>query len=77
MSISPQEFQEFSEYGLARLASGESALSLDDLVLEWDARQNRGSIAAAIEEGIRDAREGRIRPANAAIAELRAKHGLS
>lgn len=76
MSLSLQEFAAFSEFAVARLADQSTQTSLDDLVVEWESQRNRQEINAAIREGLADAQEGRVRSAEAVLAELREKHGL-
>lgn len=75
MSISAHEFQEFSNFGLGRLASSSEPMSLDDLVLEWESLRHRTEINASIQQGLDDVKAGRHRPASEVLAELRSKLG--
>ncbi|QEG35914.1 hypothetical protein [Bythopirellula goksoeyrii] len=77
MTITTEEFDNFTDFGRTLLNSGKSPMSLDDLVIEWESYQNRDQINEAIREGIADADAGRHRPAEEAMKDLRQKHGLS
>ena len=77
MSITTNEFENFADFGRARLEVEVNDLTLDDLVLEWQSYQDRGEINAAIREGLDDAEAGRHRPADEIMADLRRKHNIS
>ena len=77
MPITTSEFESFADFGRAKLEVGPADLTLDDLVVEWESRQNRDDVNAAIREGLDDAKAGRHRPADEVMADLQKKHNIS
>jgi hypothetical protein len=75
-SLTTEEFESFADFSRAKLATGTSNLTLDDLVIEWESLKDRGDINAAIQEGLDDAASGRHRPAHQAMADIRKKYSL-
>jgi hypothetical protein len=76
MSITTSEFESFADFGRAKLEVSGDDLTLDDLVVEWESRQNRDAVNAAIREGLDDALAGRHRPAEEVMADLQEKHNI-
>jgi len=77
MSITTNEFEHFANFGRSRLAVEVHGLTLDELVVEWESRQNRSEINVAIREGLDDAKAGRHRLADEVMADLQKKHNIS
>ena len=76
MPITTSEFESFADFGRTRVEVGGHDLTLDDLVVEWESRQNRDAVNAAIREGLDDAKAGRHRPADEVMADLQKKHNI-
>lgn len=75
MAISTDEFDNFADFGRARLSEGQQ-LTLEDLVMEWDSHRNRGNVNEAIREGLEDITQGRYRSGPEFMTELRSKYNL-
>jgi len=72
-----QEVEAFRSFALERLNNSSTALTLDDLLMEWESIRNREDINTVIREGIKDVNAGRYRPAKDVMSELAAKYGLT
>ena len=63
-----------------KLQSSGEPLTLDDALGLWDyetqTEEERQETLQAIRQGLRDADEGRTRPAEEVVSELRRKHNL-
>jgi len=77
MSITRAELDDFHQFAVGRLASGDSPDSLDDLLVQWESVRNRAQINAAIREGLADIDAGRYRSAEDSLEELAQKYGFS
>jgi len=76
MAVTRQELDSFHRFAAERLDNGDSELTIDDLVIEWDSSRNRDEINAAISEGLADVEAGRHRPAEEVTEELRQKYDI-
>ena len=74
MSTSQEQLDDFHRFASARLKSGGTELTIDDLLIEWDSTRNRDEINQAIREGLADIEAGRTRPAAEVTEELRRKY---
>lgn len=82
MPTSADELQSFQQYAAARIQNSGAKLELDDLLEEWK-HQNSNPVqlhqdALAVEASLRDLDRGETgTPADAVVADLRAKYKLT
>lgn len=76
MSNTQDQLNAFHQFATARLASGDSSPSFDELLVEWDSVRNQDEINAAIQEGLDDIEAGRTRPVDEVVDEFRQGLGL-
>ena len=65
-----QDLDEFNKFVQAH-PNAEDNLSLEDYICLWRAASERDETIAAIREGLDDLEAGRVRPADAVMADLR------
>ncbi len=65
-----QDLDEFNKF-VQSYPNAEDDLSLEDYVCLWRAANERDETIAAIREGLDDLEAGRVRPADAVMADLR------
>jgi hypothetical protein len=79
MSISIDQLNDFHQFALARVGTG-NVESLDELFdlwrLEHPTDEERTDVHEAIRTGLADLEAARFRSADVVTGELRAKHGL-
>jgi len=79
MSLTQSEFERFQTFATQKLANG-GADSLQELVDLWQAQDPDDSelreSLAALDEGLSDARAGRVRPAREVFEDLAARYEL-
>lgn len=76
MPVTQHQIDDFHQFATNRLKSGETKLTIDDLIIEWDSSRNRDEINDAIREGLADIEAGRTRPAAEVTEELRRKYNI-
>lgn len=76
MPTSISELNEFHQFSLAKLNSGNTS-TLRELVTQWEAIREREEVNGAIREGLKAIDEGRVRPYEESMAEFRAKRNLA
>ena len=76
MTVTQTELDAFHQFASARIRNQSVEIGFDELVMEWLSVRDRDEINSAIEEGLADIKEGRVRPADNAMEELRQKHGF-
>ena len=77
MSSVREDLDSFHQFAAQQLASGESAVSLDELFLLWHDARERDQINLAIRQGLADVQAGRFQPADQAMEVIRTDHGFS
>ena len=77
MSSTREDLESFHQFAAARLTSGASASSLDDLFMEWRDLHAREEINRAIRQGLADADAGRSTPADEAMETIRQQFGFA
>jgi predicted transcriptional regulator len=77
MPVTQDQIDDFHQFATARLKSGGTELTIDDLLIEWDSTRNRDEINEAIREGLADIEAGRTRPAAEVTEELRRKYNIT
>jgi predicted transcriptional regulator len=70
------ELDSFHRFATERLASGELAVTLDQLFMEWQDSQLREEISEAIRRGLNDVDMGRHRPVDEAMEAIRQRLGI-
>jgi hypothetical protein len=76
MSTTRAELESFHRFALGRLDSGASE-SLDELLVQWQDRNSRDEVNAAIRRGVADIGPGRYQPANVAMESIRQEFGFA
>lgn len=77
MAVTQSELDDFHQFASKRIEMAQTAITFDDLVVEWESLRDRDDINSAICEGLADVETGRHRPASEVMANIRQKYGLS
>jgi hypothetical protein len=75
MSVTHDQLNDFHQFALAKVASGE-AQSIASLADEWRLRRERDEVNQALREATNDLRAGRFRDADEVLRDLEQKHHL-
>jgi predicted transcriptional regulator len=75
MSVTPDQLNDFHQFALGRLTSGEAA-SIPALAHQWQVARERDEVNAALAEAMEDIQAGRYRPAEDVSRDLRKKFNL-
>lgn len=76
MATTRDEIDNFHRFAMTRLAAGQSAVELDELVMEWYDVRERGEVNAVIQRGLADIEAGQGRPARDVSEALRQKYNI-
>ena len=80
MSITQDQLDNFHQFATEKLGNGGADLSWPELFDLWrienPTADQQAEIYAALDESLNDIRNGRHRPADKVVAELRIKHNL-
>jgi hypothetical protein len=71
MGVTQAEIDGFEAFVRQRLQTGDSALGLEDCLRLWRKEQEHAETLVAIREGLDDLAQGRVRPADEVLRELR------
>ena len=78
MAVTAEQLDEFQQFAQEKIRNGGSDLSLDELVELWMSknmpREELEESLHAMEEGIADAKAGRVRPAADVARDLSARY---
>lgn len=77
MTTLTQELHEFASFVEQQVQSGVSHAKLEDVLRVWRAQRERSNAIDAINEGLDDVVEGRLRPADVVLAETRDRLGMT
>lgn len=75
MTTAREELDEFYRYASMRIASGESAIDLDDLLQSWHDERDRQQTHGVIVQGLADIERGLGVPAREFSETLRVRYG--
>jgi hypothetical protein len=73
MSVNQSQLDSFHQFAVQVLAQRGEDVSLEDLLVEWRAKQDREETIASVRRGVNDADAGRIRDAAEVDAAIRAE----
>ena len=75
MATLTQELHEFASFVEQQVQSGISHAKLEDVLRLWRAQRERSNAIEAINEGLDDVREGRVRAADVVLSQIRDRLG--
>jgi len=77
MSSVREDLNSFQQFADEQLAAGISAVSLDELFMQWHDQRERDEINKAIRHGLADVNDGRYEPADQAMETIREEFGFA
>lgn len=75
MSVTPDQLNDFHQFALANLGSGD-AQSIPALAHQWQVAREREEVNEALREATEDLKAGRFRSADEVNRDLERKHHL-
>jgi predicted transcriptional regulator len=74
--MNQSDLDDFHHFASQELAHPSRALSLEDLVRQWNAQREQAETIASVRRGVADAEAGRVRDAGDVDAAIRAELGF-
>jgi hypothetical protein len=76
MSSVREDLDSFQQFAAEQLATGESAVSLEELFMQWHDLRDGDEIKQTIRRGLADVQAGRYEPADQAMQTIREEFGF-